>query len=104
MSSAVLFASVKFDQYDPSVTLPAKFSRMIERMELERTVKGKWVAIKMHLGRKIGYTTVHPLFVKTLIDKLKAYGAYPFVTDHITEDAKDRGYTEDFLGVPIVPV
>ncbi len=102
MSSEVLFTSVKFDKYDPSVTLPAKFERMIDKMGLDEVVKGKWTAIKMHLGRNIGFTTIHPLFVKILVDKLKSYGAKLFITDQETDGARFRGYTEEFLGVPIV--
>ncbi len=102
--SQVLFSSVKYDKYDSSVTLPAKFERLIDNMELESIVKNKWTAIKMHLGRGIGYTTIHPLFVKILVDKLKGYGAKVYITDQETAGAANRGYTEQFLGVPIVPV
>ncbi len=103
MGSKILFSSVKYDKYDASVTLPAKFKRLIDKMGLEEVVKGKWTAIKMHVGRGIGYTTIHPLFVKILVDKLKAYGAKVFITDQEVEGARNRGYTEEFLGVPIIP-
>lgn len=104
MSSKVLFSSVKFDKYDSKVTLPAKFQRLIDNMEMKNIVKDKLTVIKMHLGRGIGYTTIHPLFVKILIDKLKEYGANVYITDQSVDGARDRGYTEEFLGVPIVPV
>jgi len=103
MASKILFASVAFNRYDASATLPAKFKRMIGQMGLEEKVKGKRVAIKMHLGRNIGYTTVHPLFIKELVDALKSFGAKPFITDQETDGARFRGYTEDFMGCPIVP-
>jgi len=104
VSSEILFASVKYDKYDSSVTLPAKFKRLIDRMEMQPVVQDKWVAIKMHLGRGIGYSTIHPLFVKILVDKLKEYGAKVYITDQVVEGARSRGYTEELLGVPIVPV
>jgi uncharacterized Fe-S center protein len=104
MSSKVLFTSVEYDKYDASVTLPAKFNRMLDRMGLEKVVKDKLTVIKMHLGRGIGYTTIHPLFVKILVDKLKEYGARVFISDQVTEGARVRGYTEEYLGVPITPV
>jgi uncharacterized protein len=104
MSSKVLFSSVLFDKYASSGTLPEKFKRMIDRMELQDVVKDKWTAIKMHLGRGIGYTTIHPLFVKILIDKLKEFGAKVYITDDVVEGARQRGYTEEYLGVPILPV
>lgn len=102
MSSSVLFSSVKFDKYDTDVTLPAKFKRLIDRMGMEETVKNKLVALKMHLGRNIGYSTVHPLFIKILVDKLKGYGAKVYITDQDVSGARNRGYSEDYLGVPVV--
>ena len=102
--SEVLFSSVKYDRYEADDTLPAKFKRLINEMNLEGVVKNKWVAIKMHVGRGIGYTTIHPLFVKILVDKLKEFGAKVYITDQEVEGARNRGYTEEFLGVPIIPV
>ena len=101
-SGQVFFASAGFRTYDPSETLPVKFEKIIDALALADTVKGKHTAVKMHLGREIGYTTIHPLFVKILVDKLKSYGAKVFVTDQIITDARARGYTEEFLGCPIV--
>ncbi len=104
MSSKVLFSSVRFKNYDAKGTLPAKFERLLDKTGLKDVVGGKWTAVKMHLGREIGTTTVHPLYVKILVDKLKSWGAKPFITDQITKGAKVRGYTEEMLGAPIVPV
>lgn len=103
MSSKILFSSVNYDKYDARVTLPAKFERLIDKMGIQDIANGKWTAIKMHLGRGIGYSTIHPLFVKKLVDKLKGYGAKVYITDQETKGAKNRGYTEDFLDAPIVP-
>ena len=102
MKSNVLFASVKYEKYDAKATLPAKFGRLIDEMNIDQTVKNKLTTIKMHLGRNIGYSTIHPLFVKILVDKLKSYGANVFITDQEIQHAKTRGYGEDYLGVPIV--
>jgi len=100
----ILFAPVTYTKYDPDETLPARFGRLIDRMNLKPVVEGKWTAVKMHVGREIGYTTIHPLFVRALIRKLKEYGAKPFVTDNDVSGARDRGYTEEFLGAPVVRV
>lgn len=104
MSSEILFSSVEYDKYDSDVTLPAKFGRLVDQMGLQDVVKGKLTAIKMHVGRNIGYSTIPPLFVRILIDKLKSYGAKVYVTDQTVTDARVRGYTEEFLGAPIVDV
>lgn len=102
MSAKVFFSSANYDRYDAQATLPAKFERLLDSMELANVVKGKLTAVKMHLGRNIGYSTIHPLFVKLLIDKLKSYGAKVFITDQEIANARSRGYTEEYLGVPIV--
>jgi len=102
MPDKILFAPNTFSKYDENETLPARFGRLVDQMELEDVVRDKWTAVKMHLGRRIGYSTVHPLFVKILVDKLKGYGAKVFITDQIVGDSGSRGYTEDYLGVPIV--
>lgn len=104
MSAKLLFASSSYERYDGDCTLPAKFERMIDKMGLAEKVKGKSTAIKMHVGRAIGFTTIHPLFIKILVDKLKSYGAKVFITDQSTADARVRGYTEELLGCPIVDV
>ncbi|NMA14976.1 MAG: DUF362 domain-containing protein [Clostridia bacterium] len=103
MAAKILFSSVAFDKYDGDATLPAKFERLLDALEMQEVVKDKWTAVKMHMGRKIGYSTIHPLFVKILVDKLKSYGAKVFITDQTVEEAKTRGYSENFLGVPVVP-
>ena len=102
MNSEVLFSSVKYDKYDAGVTLPAKFGRLIDKMDLKEVVNGKWTAIKMHMGRNIGYSTIHPLFIKILVDKLKEFGAKVYITDQDVSDSRCRGYTEEFLGIPII--
>ncbi len=102
MSANILFASASYDRYDADATLPAKFKRMVAKMDLKKKVQGKSVAIKMHVGRNIGYTTIHPMFVKILVDALKEYGAKVFITDQVVEDASVRGYREEFLGCPVI--
>lgn len=102
MSANILFSSVLYDKYDASVTLPAKFERLLDETGLDKIVEGKLTAIKMHVGRGIGYTTVHPLFIKTLVDRLKKWGAKVYITDQEVQGGKSRGYTEEFLGVPIL--
>ncbi len=103
MSAEILFSSVKFTRFDPDVTLPAKFGRLLDNLNLESTIKGKTVAIKMHLGRNIGYSTIHPIYVKLLVDKLKTYAPERmFITDQEVAGACNRGYSQEHLGVPVV--
>lgn len=102
--SEILFASAGYSKYNANDTLPEKFRRMLDEMNFDETVKKKWVAIKMHLGRGVGYSTIHPLFVKMLVERLKRAEARVFITDQSVSGAANRGYTQEFLGCPIIPV
>ena len=100
----VLFTSSSYDRYDADCTLPSKFGRLLDATGLEDKVRGRLTAVKMHVGRGIGYSTIHPLFVKILADRLRKYGAKVFITDHEVRDAASRGYREEYLGCPVVEV
>ena len=102
----VYFASTEVERLEASATLPAKFERLLDRFPLKSIVEGKTVAVKMHLGWRIVYTAIHPVFVRILVRKLKEAGGKVFVTDapeHVL-DANTRGYTEETIGAPIVSV
>jgi hypothetical protein len=103
--ATVHFASVYADKLEPEASLPAKFRRALELYALPDLVKDKVVALKMHLGGDLGYTTVHPLFVRLLVQALKAAGGQVFVTDThwAMGEAVARGYTPEVLGAPILP-
>ena len=102
----VLFASVAFERAEEDQTLPAKFGRLLDRLEFGPVMKGKRVAVKLHLGMGIGYTTIHPVFIRTLVEKIKKAGGKPFLTDleREIEGAGQRGYTAKGLGAPLVAI
>jgi len=100
--SQVLFSSVGFHDYDPAGTLPGKFERQLAASGMADKLEGRSVAIKMHVGRGIGYTTISPLFVKSLVDWVLKCGGKPFITDQTVAEAKIRGYSEDLLGCPVL--
>jgi len=100
----VFFGSARLDRLDRDQTLPARFQRVLQRLPLGDRAAGKTVAIKMHLGGGLGYTTIHPLFVKLLVDHLKTSKARQvFITDGSVDRASDRGYAEITVGAPLVP-
>jgi len=101
----VLFADIHAKRLEPKLTLVAKFERLLGRYDLKKMFGGKRTAVKMHLGNNIGFTTIHPIFVSTLVDKLKEAGADPFVTDmgFNAKAATRRGYTKEVLGCPVIP-
>ena len=99
----VFFADARVQELRAEKTLPAKFRRMLGRFDLESMVKDQTVAIKMHLGGNMGFTTIHPLFVRILVEELKKAGAGRIMAmDGSTGGAVARGYTLETIGAPIV--
>lgn len=104
ISSTVRFATCAVQELRREATLPAKFERLLRRYPLEEMFGGRTVAIKMHWGGDLGYTTIHPLFVRFVVQAVKKAGGKPFITDGTgaLQYAAARGYTEEVLGAPLV--
>ena len=106
MSAKVTFASARPKELRPNATLPAVFDRMLGQWDFQNRFGGKKVAIKMHLGANLGFSTIHPLLVSRVVKAVKAAGGDPFITDspNAVASAADRGYTAQTLGCQIQPV
>ncbi len=104
MPANVFFAPMAFARYEASQTLPAKFERLLKKTDLAARVKGKTVAIKMHVGDGITYSTIPPVFVRSLVDFVKNAGGDCFITDHgvYNRHPERRGYTAENLGCPVL--
>lgn len=102
--SEVLFSPMAYSRYEASETLPEKFSRLLERSGLGERVRGKTVAIKMHVGDKVSYSTIPPVFVRKLVSFVSDSGGSCFITDHAVNarHPENRGYTEGILGCPVL--
>jgi uncharacterized Fe-S center protein len=98
----VHFASAKPGRMDRSQTLPARFQRLLVQLAIEPRVKGRNVVIKMHFGGGLGYSTIHPLFVKLLVDHIRQGKPRTLtVMDQSVAGASDRGYTAETIGAPL---
>jgi uncharacterized protein len=106
MASKVYYASPKQARLDANETLPVKLDVIIDKLAIRDRVKGENVIIKMHLGGNVGYSTVHPVFVRRVVQAVKDGGGHPYVVDlnWSTGDATQRGYTAETLGCQIFPV
>ncbi|MCD6308447.1 MAG: DUF362 domain-containing protein [Candidatus Latescibacteria bacterium] len=100
----LLFADAAVDALEKSKTLPAKFERMLKRFKLSDRVKDRSVGIKMHIGADIGFTTIHPVFVRKLVDAVKEAGAASVKIIDGADPGRGvaRGYTQEVLGCPVV--
>ncbi len=105
MPAQVFFGSPRQSRLDAKETLPAKLDLILDRLHLRDRVKGETVAIKMHTGNNLGYSTVHPVFVRKVVQAVKDGGGKPFVTDvhWDAEGAEQRGYSSETLGCPVFP-
>ncbi|MEM2914966.1 MAG: DUF362 domain-containing protein, partial [Candidatus Bathyarchaeia archaeon] len=111
--NVVYFGSVRMEAIKPEHSLPGKLGVILQKAGIRDRVKGKTVAIKMHLGYRLGYSTVHPIFVREIVKAVKEGGGKPFVTDvaggegyagDAVSTAFERGYTPETLGCPIYPI
>ena len=103
--SKVYFGSAFVQQPGGNATLPAKFARILAKLDLKHLSQGAWVPIKMHLGGGEGYSTIHPLFVRILVKAIKDAGGKPFLIDGYFDSvaaAAERGYTSETVGCPLV--
>jgi uncharacterized Fe-S center protein len=105
MTSKVYFGSARQSLLEAKETLPAKLDLILEQLHLRDRVKDERVVIKMHTSNNIGYSTIHPVFVRKVVQAIKDGGGKPFVTDvpWDTEGAETRGYSSEVIGCPVYP-
>jgi len=105
MTSQVFFGSARQCRLEAKETLPAKLDLILERLHLRERVKDETVAIKMHTGNNIGYSTVHPVFVRKIVQAVKEGGGKPFIADvnWDVKGAEERGYSSETLGCRVYP-
>ena len=97
-------------------SLAAKVRRLVERAGISQVVAEKdLVAVKVHFGERGGDAYVSPVFVRQVVDAVKAQGGKPFVTDtntlysgsransvdHLTT-AVEHGFDFAVLGCPVI--
>lgn len=106
MTSTVYYGSPRQARLDAKESLPAKLDLILEALNLRERVKNELVALKLHTGTNIGYSTIHPVFVRKVVQTIKDGGGKPFVVDVDWDvaGAETRGYTPEVLGCPIYPL
>jgi uncharacterized protein len=105
MANKVYFGTARQSLLEAKETLPAKLDLILEALHLRDRVKGERVVIKMHTANNIGYSTIHPVFVRKVVQAIKDGGGKPFVADvpWDTAGAETRGYSAESLGCPVYP-
>lgn len=105
MPSLVYYGDPRQARLDAKETLPAKLDLILDHLHLRDRVKGEMVVLKMHVGNNIGYSTIHPVFVRKVVQAIKDGGGKPFIADvnWDVEGSESRGYTTETLGCPVIP-
>ena len=82
MPSSVYFADMRASH---SENLFAKISKLLVMAGIKKRIAtGDLVAVKVHFGERGNHTFIRPIFVRRVVDDLKAQGARPFLTDSST--------------------
>lgn len=81
MTSKVYFGTARQALLEAKETLPAKLDLILEQLHLRDRVKDARVVIKMHTANNIGYSTIHPVFVRKVVQAIKDGSGKPFVAD-----------------------
>ena len=81
LPSLVYYAPLRQTRLEANETLPIKLDLIIVKLGIRDRVKGEIVAIKMHLGSNVGYSTLHPVFVRRVVEDVKDGGGRRFVVE-----------------------
>ena len=105
MTATVYYGSPRQARLEANETLPAKLDLILDKLHLRERVKDEQVCLKLHVGNNIGYSTIHPIFVRKVVQAIKDGGGKPFIVDVGWDVAgcETRGYTTEVLGCPVFP-
>jgi hypothetical protein len=105
MTSTVYYGSPRQARLEANESLPAKLDLILEQLHLRDRVKDENVCLKLHVGNNIGYSTIHPIFVRKVVQAIKDSGGNPFIVDvdWDVDNCESRGYTTEVLGCPVYP-
>lgn len=99
MISDVFFASVRAKRGD---SLLEKVEKLFDQAGFGEIIKPKdLVAIKLHFGERGNTAYIRPQFIRRIVDKVKAHGGKPFLTDSNTLYVGSRSNAVDHLQTAI---
>ncbi|WP_243370995.1 DUF362 domain-containing protein [Geotalea sp. SG265] len=82
MKSTVFFTGMRTDS---RTNLFTKIGTLLNKCRMqERIGAGNLVAVKLHFGERGNHTFIRPVFIRRIVDEIKACGGLPFLTDSST--------------------
>ncbi|RJQ39401.1 MAG: DUF362 domain-containing protein [Nitrospiraceae bacterium] len=108
--SKVYFASARIKKWKYSESMPGKLEHLLEEINLSGYFeKDEWTAVKTHFGSEGAHRVVRPVFLRKVVDALRAVSAKPFVTDTVRikgldylEVANQNGINHLSVNAPVV--
>jgi len=99
MKSAVYFADLRAT---PKQNLLAKVNALLDKVGIaNRIKKDALVAVKLHFGEAGNTAYIRPVFIRQIVDRIKALGGRPFLTDANTLYVGSRSNSIDHLTTAI---
>ena len=108
--SKLYFASARNTKWLYQDSLPGKFERMLKAFNFGRYInKDEWVAVKIHWGSEGAFRPIRATFIRKTVDRIKAIGADPFITETVRIPGLDylhvanyNGISQETCGAPLV--
>jgi uncharacterized Fe-S center protein len=101
MKSAVYFVSMRAQSDQESTTV--KIQRLFDRAGFSDVVaQSDRTAIKLHFGERGNDGYISPVYVREVVEKVKAYGGKPFLTDTNTLYLGSRSNAVDHITTAIL--
>ncbi|MCE5194383.1 MAG: DUF362 domain-containing protein [Nitrospiraceae bacterium] len=108
--SKVYFVSARSKKWQYNNSMPGKLEQLLEEIKLMKYFeKNEWVAVKTHFGSEGAHRIIRPIFLRKVVEKLKANGAKPFIVDTVRikgldylEVANQNGINHLSVGAPVI--
>nr|HDM59244.1 DUF362 domain-containing protein [Bacillota bacterium] len=108
--SRLYFISARNTKWLYEDSLPGKFERILDNFKFEEYIdKNEWVAVKVHWGSEGAFRPIRPTFIRKTVDRIKAAGGDPFITETVRIPGLDylhvanyNGISQETCGAPLV--
>ncbi|MEI6845956.1 MAG: DUF362 domain-containing protein, partial [Candidatus Firestonebacteria bacterium] len=106
----VYYAEARSKIWNYDYSLPGKLEELLKKVDLSKYISpNDKVAVKTHFGSHGAFRIVRPVFIRKIVDAVKALKAQPFVTDttrieslEYLEVAACNGLTHLTCGAPVL--
>jgi hypothetical protein len=96
----VYFGSARVTKWQYADSMPGKLERLLKEIDLASFIEPKeWVAVKTHFGSEGAHRIVRPVFLRKVVEAVKAVSGKPFVTDTVRIKGLDYLEVANYNGI-----